>query len=203
VTLSYRRGYFADDPNAPAQKSQAQNAKPDPNQYSALRAAMLHGGPEPTELIFEASVRPASTDTEAELVPGNQAVKKVSGPYRRYAITFITNPKEVNWNVTPDGAHRCTLEFMTFVYDADGTRINAQFNGINAAVPEAGFAAFEKSSVSYVQQISVPAKGEYYLRLGMRDVASDHVGAVELPVTAVAKLPPMAVPLPAAATPPK
>jgi hypothetical protein len=31
----------------------------------------------------------------------------------------------------------------------------------------------------------------------MRDIASDHVGAVELPVAAVAKLPPVAVPLPA------
>ena len=112
VSLAYRRGYFADDPNAPAQKNQAQNAKPDPNQYSALRAAMLHGGPEPTELIFAASVRPASTDTEAALVQGNQVVKKVSGPYRRYGVTFITNPKQVNWTVTPDGAHHCTLEFM-------------------------------------------------------------------------------------------
>ncbi|MGD0479281.1 MAG: VWA domain-containing protein [Terracidiphilus sp.] len=197
VTLAYRRGYFADDPNAPAQKTQAQNAKPDPNQYSALRAAMLHGGPEPTELIFAASVRSTSTDTEAALVPGNQAVKKVSGPYRRYAVTFITNPKELNWTVTPDGAHRCTLEFMTFVYDGNGERINVQVNGIGAAIPEAQFASVENGNIKYVQQISVPAKGDYYLRLGMRDVGSDHVGAVELPVDAVAKLPPIAVPLPA------
>jgi len=197
VTLAYRRGYFADDPNAPAQKSQAQNAKPDPNQYSALRAAMLHGGPEPTELIFAASVRPASTESEAELVPGNQAGKKISGPYRRYAVTFITNPKELNWTVTPDGAHRCTLEFMTFVYDGNGERINVQVNGIGAAIPEAQFASVENGNIKYVQQISVPAKGDYYLRLGMRDVGSDHVGAVELPVDAVAKLPPIAVPLPA------
>jgi len=54
-----------------------------------------------------------------------------------------------------------------------------------------------------VQQISVPVKGEYYLRLGMRDIASDHVGAVELPVATVAKLPAVDVPLPAAAPPPK
>jgi VWFA-related protein len=197
VALAYRRGYFADDPNAPAQKNQAQNAKPDPNQYSALRAAMLHGGPEPTELIFLASVRPTSTDTEPALVPGNQTVKKVSGPYRRYAVTFITNPKELNWTVTPDGAHRCTLEFMTFVYDGDGTRINVQYNGVGAAIPEARFASVQNGNIKYVQQISVPAKGDYYLRLGMRDVDSDHVGAVELPVDAVAKLPPIAVPLPA------
>jgi VWFA-related protein len=203
VTLAYRRGYFADDPNAPAQKSQAQNAKPDPNQYSALRAAMLHGGPEPTELIFAASVRPASTEPEAELVPGNQAGKKISGPYRRYAVTFITNPKELNWTVTPDGAHRCTLEFMTFVYDGDGARINVQYNGIGAAIPEAQFASVENGNIKYVQQISVPAKGEYYLRLGMRDVGSDHVGAVEFPVDSVAKLPPVAVPLPAPPPQPK
>jgi VWFA-related protein len=203
VTLAYRHGYFADDPNAPAQHNQAQTAKPDPNQYSALRAAMLHGGPEPTELIFAANVRPTSTDTETALVPGNQAAKKTSGPYRRYAITFATNPKEVNWTVTPDGAHRCTLEFMTLVYDADGTQINAQLNGIGAAIPDARFASVQSGNIKYVQQISVPAKGEYYLRLGMRDVASDHVGAVELPVAAVAKLPPVAMPLPAPTPPPK
>ena len=199
VALAYRRGYFADDPDVPAQKSQAQNTKPDPNQYSALRAAMLHGGPEPTELIFAASVRAASTDPEAELVPGNQAVKKVSGPYRRYAVTFMANPKQLNWTVAADGAHRCTLEFMTFVYDADGARINVQYNAVGAAIPEARFASVQNGNIKYVQQISVPAKGEYYLRLGMRDVASDHVGAVELPVAAVAKLPPIATPLPAPA----
>jgi len=203
VTLAYRRGYFADDPNAPAQKSQAQNAKPDPGQYSALRTAMLHGGPEPTELIFAASVRAASTDTEAALVPGNQADKKISGPYRRYAVTFMANPKELSWSVTPDGAHRCSLEFMTFVYDANGARINAQYNGIGAAIPDARFASVQNGNIKYVQQISVPVKGEYYLRLGMRDIASDHVGAVELPVATVAKLPAVDVPLPAAAPPPK
>jgi hypothetical protein len=37
----------------------------------------------------------------------------------------------------------------------------------------------------------------------MRDVDSDHVGAVEFPVNVVAKLPAVAVPLPAAATTPK
>jgi len=197
VTLSYRRGYFADDPNAPGQHNQAPSAKPDPNQYSALRAAMLHGGPDPTELIFAASVRPTSSDTEAALAPGNQAAKKTSGPYRRYTVTFATNPKEVNWTVTPDGTHQCTLEFMTIVYNGDGTQLNAQFNGIRAAIPDARFASVQNGNIKYVQQISVPAKGEYYLRLGMRDDTTDHVGAVELPVAAVAKLPPVAVPGPA------
>jgi len=196
VTLAYRRGYFADDPNAPKKGSAAQGAKPDANQYSALRAAMLHGGPEPTELIFVASVRPAATDTETAPVPSNQAVKKFSGPYRRYAVTFIANPRTVSWTTAADGAHHCVLEFRTFVYDADGTLLNAQLNGIEATIPEARFASMQSSNLRYVQQISVPAKGEYYLRIGIRDAATDHVGAVELPVAAVAKLPPVAMPLP-------
>lgn len=199
VTLAYRRGYFADDPNAPERQNQPPSAKSDPGQYSALRAAMLHGGPDPTELIFEASVRPASTDAEPALVPGNQAGKKVSGPFRRYAVMFAVNPKEVTWTTDPGGAHLCTLEFVTMVYDSDGTQINAQYNGIHAAIPEARFASIQSGALKYMQQISVPAKGEYYLRLGIRDGASDHVGAVELPVAAVAKLPAAAVPLPAPA----
>jgi len=196
VTLAYRRGYFADDPN---NHNQAQNAKTDPGQYSALRAAMLHGGPDPTELIFDASVRPTSTDTEAALVPGNLVAKKTSGPYRRYAVTFAANPKVFAWTTTPDGVHRCALEFRTYVYDADGSLINAQVNGIGAAIPDARFAALESGAIKYVQQISVPAKGDYYLRIGMSDDGNDHVGAVELPVAAVAKLPPVAMALPAPA----
>ena len=103
------------------------------------------------------------------------------------------------WTIAPDGAHLSSLEFMTIVYDSDGALINAQFNGIHVAIPDAKFASFQSGPMKYVQQISVPAKGEYYLRIGIRDSAADHVGAVELPVAAVAKLPPVAIPLPAPA----
>jgi VWFA-related protein len=199
VTLAYRHGYFADDPNAVPRGNAAKIAKVEDNQYSAFRAAMLHGGPDPTELIFAASVRPAAAETETAVVPGNQASKKATGPYRRYTIMFMANPRVVKWEVTPDGTHHCTLEFATYVYDADGTPINGQFNGINAALSDEKFASL--GNLKYVQQISVPAKGEYYLRIGIHDPATDHVGAVEIPVAAVAKLPPAAVPPPAPAAP--
>ena len=67
------------------------------------------------------------------------------------------------------------------------------------------FAWLQTQSFSYSQQISVPAKGEYFLRMGMRDVTNDRVGTVELPVAEVAKLPALseAVPAPAAANPQK
>lgn len=49
-----------------------------------------------------------------------------------------------------------------------------------------------QSNFNYRQEISVPVKGEYYLRIGMRDGNSDKVGALEFPVEDVAKLPPLA-----------
>lgn len=205
VTLAYRRGYFAEDPLGPAHRNAAQNAKPDAADYSAIRTAMLRGGPDPTELIFVASVRPSSADTEPAIVQSNQASRKLSGPYRRYSVTFLANPKVVNWTPTPDGTHHCTLEFLTFVYDADGKLVNMQTNGISAGVPADKFSALLKQNLQYHQEISVPAKGEYYLRLGMRDATTDRVGALELPVAAVAKLPPLSAEgmAPAATTPQK
>ena len=193
VTVAYRRGYFADNPNATGHGSAAASDKPGVTQYNALQAAMLHGGPEPTELIFVAKVQPSTADAEAELAPGNQAnLKIVSGPFRRYTVTFLANPKVVRWTPTPDGVEHCTLEFRTFVYDADGKLANVQVNGINAGIQPAQFASMLSHTLTYVQQISVPVKGEYYLRIGMRDAESDQVGALELPVEAVAKLPPVA-----------
>jgi len=43
----------------------------------------------------------------------------------------------------------------------------------------------------YKQEISVPVKGDYYLRVGVHDLLTNHVGAVELPVSAVSSLPPL------------
>jgi hypothetical protein len=45
------------------------------------------------------------------------------------------------------------------------------------------------------QQISVPLKGEFYLRIGVHDVTADRDGAVEVPVDSVKNLPAPAVPL--------
>ncbi len=201
VSLSYRRGYYADDPSAPPHSNPAQEASSDPSRHTAIRAAMLHGAPDPTEFIFEASVRPSSANAEPDIAPGNQAAKKVSGPWRRYTVTFLTNPKQVNWTRQPDGAERFGVDFLTAVYDAGGNLVNLQSNVIGGDVPAGKFAAAMQHNLEYRQQISVPVKGEYYLRVGMRDASTDRVGALELPVTAVAKLPPAAAGPAPASTP--
>jgi hypothetical protein len=161
---------------------------------------MLHGAPDPVELVFVANVRPSTAGTETELAQSNQGNPKVSGPYRRYTVSFVTNPRRLQCAATSDGTHHCVLEFLTFVYDSNGILINTQTNGVNSSFSPARFASSQKSQLlTYHQQISVPAKGEYYLRVGMRDDTSGKVGALELPLAAIAKLPPIPLQTPASA----
>ncbi|MGO9339715.1 MAG: VWA domain-containing protein [Terracidiphilus sp.] len=192
VTLAYRRGYYADDPDNPAHRGQGQDGQSVAPPYNAMHAAMLHGAPGPSELIFVADVRPSTADTEVAPMQGNQPAKQLSGPYRRYTVTFALSPYQVSCAAGPDGVHHCGMDFLTFVYDADGVLVNMQTNGINAAVSEQRFAEFMKRDFVYRQEVSVPAKGEYYLRIGMHDRNTDNMGAVEVPAAAVAKLPPPA-----------
>jgi VWFA-related protein len=191
VTLAYRRGYFADDPDKPAHRNQQQAALTGTTQYSAIRAAMLRGAPDPTELLFVATVRPTTGDTETSPAPGNQAGKKLSGPFHRYTVTYLASPKSFNCASTPGGTRHCALEYLTFLYDSEGTLVNMQSNAINANIPEAAFADPKSHGLTYHQQISVPVKGEYFLRIGMRDASTDNVGALELPIASVAKLTPI------------
>jgi VWFA-related protein len=207
ATLAYRRGYFADDLNKPAQGTPAQSGQsqngpgqtgqPAPPTFNAMRQAMMHGAPDPTQIVFVADVRPTTTDIETTAMQTNQLGKNVQGPFRRFSITYAINPSQVNFAAAQDGTHKFGLEFVTLVYDADGALVNEQANGIVAGIPDAKFADTLKRDIIYRQQISVPAKGEYYFRIGMRDRNTDNVGALEIPVTAVARLQPATPAVPA------
>ncbi|MGD0913398.1 MAG: VWA domain-containing protein [Terracidiphilus sp.] len=205
VNLTYRRGYYADDPDKPVQNNKAQSAQGQKGQpaaapYNSLSTAMMHGAPDPTQLVFVTAVRP-SADNESAAVTGNQLGKDVHGPFRRYMVVFAIKPSQLNFTTEQDGSHHCGLEFVTFVYDANGDVINEQTNGMVTSIPDSKFADTMKRDFIYRQQISVPVKGEYYFRIGMRDRNSDNVGALEVPVESVPKQQPAtAVPASGAAT---
>ncbi len=194
VTLAYRRGYYADELVEGKHHKREQQGKSDAAPYSALDAAMQRGAPDPTEIIFSASVRPSTADVAPAVAPGNQASGKASGPFRRYTVHFMIKPNQVDCPATQEGVLHCILEFRTFVYDNDGTLINRQGNGVTFDFQAAILSELSDRYFGYVQQISVPVKGEYFLRIGVRDGTNDRVGALELPVAAVAGLKPLEAP---------
>jgi hypothetical protein len=157
-----------------------------------MRAAMTRGGPDPTEITLVTSVRPSVSAAEADVAPGNKPGPKTKGPYQRFTVQFGINSADLGCTATPAGVRHCALTAMIFVYDADGALLNSTGGGIHTDVPADQYAGLLKSGIRFHQDISVPVKGEFFLRIGIHDETTNKVGAVELPVAAVSKLPPLA-----------
>jgi hypothetical protein len=199
LTLSYRRGYYADDPQAPVHHGEPNLTIKDAVPYNPGRTAMMRGGPTPSEVLFDARVAPNSSAVEPDLAPGNQGNPKLKGPYRRFTVFYAVRTNDLQCEATADGAHHCSVAFLTFVYDADGVLLNQQTNGFKASFGPERYAALLRSGITYRQEVSVPVRGESFLRIGVQDLNAQRVGALELPVAAVARLKPLVQQIPAAA----
>jgi hypothetical protein len=77
--------------------------------------------------------------------------------------------------------------------------LDSQTDGIKVEMPTARYAAIRHGGFQYRQEISAQARGEYYLRIGIHDDSTDCVGAIDLPVSAVSKLPSLSSQAPAPA----
>jgi hypothetical protein len=190
IALSYRRGYYADDPSVPLTHREESGVKNAPSAYSALDNAMLWGAPDPTEIIFTAKVQLSFADPEDSVAPRNHIAPKIAGPFRRYTVKFTIDPAQMKCDPTPDGVHHCTLEFRAYVYDASGAQLNVRADGVKVNMPAANDANLPPHDIVYPLEISAPVKGDFFLRIGVRDVANDRLGALEVPIAAVAELPP-------------
>jgi VWFA-related protein len=204
VQLTYRNGYYAIDPND-RNKVNAAGAATALAQADTMSTAMMHGGPDPTEILFKVRIRPSSKPAEAVVLTSNRTNPdpkvKVSGPYKQYGVDLVPDPRAVNCRAGADGKYHCALEIWTYVYDRDGRLLITTGNPVYHVLTPADYARLLSGGMAFHQQVSVPAKGQYYLRTAIHDLVSDRVGAVEVPVAAVARLDPLkeiaAVPAPA------
>jgi VWFA-related protein len=199
VTLAYRRGYYANDPNGPsvathlASKTRKDSATAAPR-TDPMHVAMMRGAPQPTEITLKARVLPASTQPETELAKDNtlNPSSDVKGPYRRYAIDIAADPSSISIQRAPDGNYHALLQFLTYVYDQDGSLINVVSNPVRATYSPTVYRQILHTGIPYHEEISVPIKGPYFIRIGLHDLATNHIGAFEVPVDAIKNLPPVA-----------
>lgn len=195
VKLSYRNGYYADDPNDRSKLIAGESAMAS-TPANTMSTAMMHGGPNPAEILFKVRVRPASTPPEDTPIKSNRTNPnpkvKVDGPFREYGVDLVPDAHAVSCPAAPPaGNHRCALEVATYIYDRYGQLLITADNTIHATLTPADYAKLQVSGMAFHQEISVPVKGEYYLRTAIHDLISDRVGAVEVPVAAVARLDPL------------
>jgi VWFA-related protein len=194
LKLNYRDGYFAVDPND-RNKVYAQQAAAMQTQPTTMITAMMHGGPDPAEILFKVRIRPAATPPDATVLKSNQSNPdpkvKVEGPFKSYGVDLVPDPHAVSCQQEPSGNRHCALEIWTFVYNTDGQKLITASNRLRTMLTPADYAQLLTGGMAFHQEISVPVKGQYFIRTAIHDMVSDRVGAVEIPVSEVARLTPL------------
>ena len=209
--LSYRRGYYAIDPNARSNakdkttastaNSPAATGASGPPPLDPMRAAMARGGPDPTQIVFKARILPAATTSEDKLAPGAEAnpnSKLSRGPYRRYLIDLAADPGPILFTRSPGGLYRSRLELRVYVYDQDGALVIDSVAASQDDITAEALKQIFTTGYPLHREISVPVKGTYYLRIGVHDLTGDRLGAIEVPVATISNLPPLPAPTPPA-----
>jgi len=200
LSLAYRRGYYAVDPNPPVQPRRALSATGDPIPVppspAAMRAAMMRGAPEPTQIIFKARILPAvSASSPPEAAPDpatrtNSDPKLAHGPWRRYVVDIAAIPSQLLVSRAANGNLSGFTEFVTHCYDSNGTLISATSKLIRMNLTAENARSLLNTGIPIQQIISVPAQGEFFLRVGVHDLIGDRVGALEVPLSTIKNLPP-------------
>jgi VWFA-related protein len=206
--LAYRRGYFASDPNSNLSvltaEAPAGGAKPAAPEIAPLRRAMVHGSPTPSEILFKTRVLPAK-GLDHDPAPNNvytpAGLADVRDGFRRFIVDFDTEGHDYAFPAADNGKYHLKAQFAALVYQSDGKLVDTVTTTLVADITEAERAKVLRTGLPFRLQVSVPDHGDYSIRIGVYDFNSDHVGSVEVPVAAVANLPPVDVPLKPAAAP--
>ena len=106
-------------------------------------------------------------------------------PFRTYVVQIQADAHALRLTRTADGMRHGTVEFVTVVYDQSGKRVNSLISTAVMNLSDAHYRKMLQDGVPVRQEVAVPVKGNYFLRVGVHDVASDHIGAIEIPVDEV------------------
>lgn len=195
LKLSYRHGYYADDPNSRKIASSVLTAAPANAPVTGTanyaRLSMDRGAPAPSEVLFKLRVLPTSATPEDAVAPHNQPNPTVKGPFRRYQVDFVALANDMGITKQTDGKYHGEVEFVAFVYSADGKLLNVEGDTVGMSLPPDVYANVLKTGLRFALQVSAPAKSESFLRLAVHDVPTGKLGILEVPTTAISTLPPL------------
>lgn len=208
VVLEHRPGYFAVDRTAQQQKqlaalrrkglakngSYAAAAGPDSTadgraQVRGPRAgfaeAMQMGAIPPTEIVFAAHVdatgKVIKLERRAPLPKDNYLRADFKDkPFRNYLVSVRADARSIRFTRTADGVRHAAVDFVILVYTQTGQMVNSLRTTAQLDVKEAEYRKLQNTGVGIVQEIAVPVKGSYFMRIGVHDLGSDRMGALQI-----------------------
>jgi VWFA-related protein len=184
--LSYRRGYYAIEADLPGaaltersrqiQKLAAQN----PGAVDPLLAFMDLGMPQSTQIIYKTRVQPLPAGA-ANSSASNDAAQ---GQHTTYGVDFLVDLNDLDLKLNSDGNHEGKLNISLIVYDRYGKIVSRKDHIVGLSIKPDVYTVFESTGVQLHAEISAP-KGNLWLRTGVYDQASQKVGTLEVPLSAV------------------
>jgi VWFA-related protein len=180
LNLVYRNGYYAVVPDVTLSGKKVEKV-------STMQAAMMRGALNATQVLFHVTVAQAP-GTEATLPADNQPdAKQMKPPYRHYTVSYSIDVHGIDFATSRDGNYRGNFEYGVRVYNADGDEIvNSVSTTVSPILPPTVYRSMLRTGANASQQIDVPATGDYFLRIAVHDLASDRVGAIEVPTSSIA-----------------
>jgi VWFA-related protein len=192
LNLSYRQGYYADDPDKPKGASPksadaAVTAAAGPTSYDSMRIAMMRGAPPPSEILIKVGVVPLTPAAQTEDTPaaGNIPAAKTHGPYRRYSVNYQIDPANITFIRGADGTIRSEFDLVVFVFSPEGELVNSLIRNVHIDGPLDQVKQMLARGIFRHEEISTPAKGEFFLRIAVHDLHRDRYGAVEVATSQV------------------
>ena len=152
---------------------------------------MVHGAPTQQDIPFTTRVLPASTSTEDTIAAGNGLDPKdpMKPPYRRYDVDSAAAARYFSLTEGPDGHRVGAVQVAVFVYDSRGKLLNTVSRTLHFDLTPAEYAQFQRLGFREHLEMSAPAKGESFFRIGMEEKATGRIGTVEVASSTVEQPP--------------
>jgi len=177
--LVYRPGYYAVDPDIDLRGKRI-------DKVTAMQTAMMRGAPAPTQIFFKVEIAQTPASETALPSDNHPNLKQMKPPYRRYSVSYTTDINNITFSPSPDGTYHADFEFAAMVYNTDGDEVlNATTKEVRPILPAVTYQAILKSGAKARQEIAIPAKGDYLLRIAVHDLTSDRIGAIEIPLSSI------------------
>jgi VWFA-related protein len=152
--------------------------------------AMQLGAVPPTEILFTARV---TENEKVEQLKKEDAWPKDNylaadwkyKPFHTYTVEFTADAKTLQLVKGPDGLRHGTIAFVSVLYDQMAQNVNSRLTTINMDIDNAQYQEILAHGLIEHHEIAVPAKGNYFLRLGLHDTVNDRIGSLEVAVDRV------------------
>ncbi len=178
--LAYRRGYYADDPDAGAKDTRG------PAQRIGV-AAMQQGSPQSRQIVFSTRVVPLGKSRKVDASQVGMAVRNKKGPavgpveVQHYGIDFAVDASDLRFSPTSAGTYHAVLSFMVTAFNDDGRLLASMVSTATSDLTPKNYKDVMTGGFRLHEELDIPAEATT-LRIGVEDATSSHVGTMEIPL---------------------